>query len=39
MEFWLGVIFTLLVETVALIVATEWMRKEIQNAEKDSVSD
>lgn len=38
MEFWLGVIFTLLIESVALIVATEWLRKEIQNAKKDSVS-
>lgn len=38
MEFWLGVIFTLLIESVALIVATEWLRKEIRNAEKDSVS-
>lgn len=38
MEFWYGVVFTLLIVTAALIVATEWLRKEIRNAEKDSVS-
>ena len=36
MEFWYGVAFTLLIETAALIVATERLRKEIRNAEKDS---
>ena len=30
---------TLLLATVVLIYATEWLRKEIRNAEKDSVSD
>ena len=30
MEFWCGVAITLLVETVVLIFATEWLRKEIR---------
>lgn len=38
MEFWCGVVFTLLMETVALILATEWLKKEKRNAEKDFVS-
>lgn len=37
MEFWYGVVFTLLIETVALIVATEWLRKKVRDAEKNSV--
>jgi hypothetical protein len=39
MYFWYGVIFTLLIETIVLIFATERLRKEIRNAEKNSVSD
>ena len=38
MEFWYGVVFTLLMETVALIFATERLIKEKQNVEKNSVS-
>ena len=38
MEFWYGVVFTLLIESVVLIYATDWLRKEIRNAEEDSVS-
>lgn len=29
MEFWCGVALTLLLETVALIYATEWLRKKV----------
>ena len=36
MEFLYGVVFTLLIESVVLIYSTEWLRKEIRNAEKDS---
>ena len=32
MEFWMGVAMTLLVESVALIVAKEWLRKKIREA-------
>lgn len=28
MEFWYGVVFVLLIETAALIIATEWLRKK-----------
>lgn len=38
MEFWCGVVLTLLLETVALIFATERLKKEKRNAEKDFVS-
>jgi hypothetical protein len=38
MEFLWGVAFTLLMETVVLIIATEKLRKEIRNVKKDSVS-
>lgn len=37
-NFLYGVVLTLLMETVVLIFTTERMRKEIRNAEKDSVS-
>ena len=37
-NFLYGVVFTLLMETVVLIFATERLRKEKRNAEKDSVS-
>ena len=38
MGFWYGVVFTLLIETIVLIFATERLRKEKRNAEKDFVS-
>lgn len=39
MEFWYGVVFTLLIESVVLIYATDWLRKEKQNAEEDTLHD
>lgn len=37
-NFLYGVVFTLLMETAVLIFATDWLRKKVRNAEKDSVS-
>lgn len=38
MEILWGVTLTLLMETVMLIFATDWLRKEIRNVKKDFVS-
>lgn len=35
MEFWMGVAMTLLVESVALIVAKEWLRKKIREVKRN----
>lgn len=36
MEFWYGVVFTLLIETVVLICATEWLRKKVDKCSRKS---
>lgn len=36
MEFWYGVVFVLLIETAALIIGTEWLRKKVRECSRRS---